>query len=73
MLHLSQHLTSENWNIKVIFTFSPMLIKEHSFLFPFFYISFYATIKVCHSGFTDSDVSTVAGVVGELRVGAAIG
>lgn len=60
---------------KVIFTFSPMLIKEHSFLFPFFCISFYAfaTIKVSHSGFTDSDVSTVAGVVGELWVGAAIG
>lgn len=70
---LSQHLTFENGNIKGIFTFSPILIKEHSFLFPFFYMSliYVCTFKGCR--FPILNVSAVAGVVGELRVGAAVG
>jgi len=50
------------------------MIKEHSFLFPFFYISlfymFAIIVKVCHFFvfyiFLFLNISTVAGVVGEL-------
>lgn len=57
MLNLSQHLTFENGNIKEkeYSHFPPLMIKEHSFLFPFFYISmfymFAIILKVCRLDF----------------------
>ena len=50
------------------------MIKEHSFLIPFFYITWFNMFALNVAVLLLTlNISAVAGVIGELRVGAAVG